>query len=1051
MTRVLVHNTDGVNPYATEVAALLAEDGADVVLLDAVNGEHRPPSSVRWRRVLPANFGADHPAHQLLRLGRGLTALVRGAVVEDRTIVVAFLRFTVEALLLAVLAALGRRVVVVLHNPTPRVDESGLRRWASRRLVHHATTTVVHADRLREPAIAAGAARVTVCPHPPYHHTAVADPDRSPLLGTDRRWVAFVGHLRWDKGIDLLPDVLARVPEEERRRLGVVICGRGTVEDATWAELRRLGYAVRDLTSDQPVPQELMLQVLAERPLLLAPYVAATQSGTVILALTMGCRVLAFDEGGIPDVLDHDGLVPNGDLEAMARAIAEDRGGRARFELDTWVAETGQRWQEVVADAGAAAAPSTPSAPSAPTPPRRQAVTREMARRIGHRSALGPKLLVRLDRRWRTGRDRRIGPAVGAALAERPDVVSLDVFDTVLTRRLIDAEDVWWAVGAELVRDGGTTAAPDAFATARREVAARRPTASLHELASEPAIAAAFGADVADLEHAAEASLLLPVPGAAEALQRLRDAGVEIVFVSDMHLAPDELWKTLEARELATDLDDLVVSSDVGASKSSGALFEVLEPHRRRVVHLGNDLWSDVAMAAPAGIRGIAVRAAEPTRAEATMRSRPGSVGSAVAAAARLARLGQDPTGPLDAAVIETGAVAGQCFTAFLLWVREQCAREDITDVGFLARDGELPLRMAQALPADHRDGLELHYVEVAARRAWTVAAAASLGIDAWMAVGDADDRAFLHTSRHLVPFGSLLRRVALGPDDLAGHASLAGLDPTKPLPAELAGAWRALLADPAIRAAILERANEQRDLLAEHLRGLRLADRRLALVDVGWRGQLAWMMSAVLRDVTGAEPVHLHFGGANVAAGLEGADIRRFAVDDSVAPLPFPEMVAAVEMFTASGAPRVVGLHRDDAGRVEPIHEPGLPEVANAARTRLWDTAIATAAALPRRADLDRWGLDGRLLPDEVRAVLTEVWTDPEPAHALAAAQLVHEVDDAGTVLGPVAARYRLGEFVGERHVAPRQWREGSLVLTPPAVRVAVRAALALRDRVRG
>jgi FMN phosphatase YigB (HAD superfamily)/glycosyltransferase involved in cell wall biosynthesis len=1047
MTRVLVHNTDGVNPYGTEVAALLAERGADVVLLDAVNGEHRPPPSVRWRRILPANFGADHPARQLLRLGRGLTALVRGAVVEDRTIVVAFLRFTVEALLLTVLAALGRRVVVVLHNPTPRVDESGVRRWASRRLVGRATTTVVHADRLREPAVAAGAARVTVCPHPPYAHTAVADPDREPLLATDRRWIAFVGHLRWDKGIDLLPDVLARVPEEERRRLGVVICGRGSIEDATWAELQRLGYTVRDLTSDQPVPQELMLQVLAEQPLLLAPYVAATQSGTVILALTMGSRVLAFDEGGIPDVLADDGLVASGDLDAMARAIAEDRGGRARLDLDTWVAETGQRWQDVVADAGATSAASAASA----TPPRRQAVAREAARRIGRRSTLGPKLLVRLDRRWHTGRDRRIGAAVDAALAERPEVVSVDVFDTVLTRRLLDAEDVWWAVGAELARDGRTAAAPDTFVSARRAVAARRPTASLHELASEPAIAAAFGADVADLEHAAEAALLTPVPGAAEALQRLRDAGVAIVFVSDMHLAPDELWKALEAGGLATDLDDLVVSSDVGASKSSGALFEVLEPQRRRVVHLGNDLWSDVAMAAPAGIRGIAVRAAEPTRAEATMRSRPGSVGTAVAAAARLARLGQDPAGPLDAAVIETGAVAGQCFTAFLLWAREQCDREGITDVGFLARDGELPLRMAQALPADHRDGFELHYVEVAARRAWTVAAAASLGIDAWMAVGDADDRAFLHTSRHLVPFGSLLRRVALGPDDLVGHASLAGLDPTEPLPAELAGAWRALLADPAIRAAILERANEQRDLLAEHLRGLRLADRRLALVDVGWRGQLAWMMSAVLRDVTGAEPVHLHFGGANVAAGLEGADIRRFAVDDSVAPLPFPEMVAAVEMFTASGAPRVVGLQRDDAGRVEPIYEPGLPEVANAARTRLWDTAIATAAALPRRADLDRWGLDAGSLPDEVRAVLTEVWTDPEQAQALAAAQLVHEVDDAGTVLGPVAAPYRLGEFVGQRHVAPRQWREGSLALTPPVTRTAVQAALALRDRVRG
>ncbi|WP_432491943.1 glycosyltransferase [Kineococcus gypseus] len=348
---VLVYNTDGVNPYGAEIASLLSRRGLVTTLLDPGNSGNRPADGVRWRRALPENFGSGSGARQLASLARGLGETAWASLVRRRVVLVSFTRFPVEDLVLAGLGALGRPVALVVHNPVPRQAESTPARWARLALLRSASTVVVHAERLRAKVHPAVRGPVRVCPHPPYAQTVAAgEPQLS--LDPQRRWVAFLGALRWDKGIDLVPEVLERVPEEQRRRLGLVVCGRGELPAATWEHLRELGVAVHDLTSPDPVPQEVLLDVLRNRPLLLAPYVAATQSGSVVLALSAGCRVLAFDEGGIPDVLTADGLVPNGDVEAMARALAEGRGGTAREPLERWTEQAARAWAGVVEDLG---------------------------------------------------------------------------------------------------------------------------------------------------------------------------------------------------------------------------------------------------------------------------------------------------------------------------------------------------------------------------------------------------------------------------------------------------------------------------------------------------------------------------------------------------------------------------------------------------------------------------------------------------------------------------------------------------------------------------
>ncbi len=294
--RVVVYDPDGVNPYGRELAAQLAEAGYEVTAVVAGDAEWRP-SGVDVRAVLPDNrAGSGGAARQAFRLLRGLLVVKWLALTRNAQWIVVWTRTRYDARFLASVALL-RRVHVVVHNPGPRDvrRDSTLRR--------RARTLVVHAPSLP------GAA---VCAHPLYVHwlrwAAPATPGPH-----DRLRLLLLGHRRPDKGDDVLPALLAALPEDLRGRIEIVVCGKGAPPSLP-------GVAVDDRTSPDFVPDRVLASVLMSCDALLAPYTGATQSGTVALAVTAGLPVLGFASGALADLAG--GLVPEGDVAALARRIA---------------------------------------------------------------------------------------------------------------------------------------------------------------------------------------------------------------------------------------------------------------------------------------------------------------------------------------------------------------------------------------------------------------------------------------------------------------------------------------------------------------------------------------------------------------------------------------------------------------------------------------------------------------------------------------------------------------------------------------------------------
>ena len=543
----------------------------------------------------------------------------------------------------------------------------------------------------------------------------------------------------------------------------------------------------------------------------------------------------------------------------------------------------------------------------------------------------------------------------------------------------------------------------------------------------------------------------LACPGAAAGLEGLRARGARIVFVSEAPLAGDAVRATLEEHGLWHDGDALSVSSAIGATTNGEASFlrRVLEEHdldAARTIYVGDGFPAELARASRAGLRSVAFRPARLTRHERAMAARPEGPGPAIAGAARLSRLGHRAEGAgVEGTMSTVGAeVGGQALVAFLVWVREQCLAEGVRHVAFVARDGEVMLRLAGAMPADYWGDFDLSYLH-ANRTSWQLGSIDAIGLERWLELAFSGNVATLNHGLHRFPLTRALNRVGLDAEDCrAGSTALKSHDPSRPLPTRLSDDWKRLFDEPRVRDKIRRRARERHELILEHLQDIGLPQERIALVDVGWRGTFAWTLSSILRRACGHEPMHLHLGGLFVVP-LHDVDIRRFAYDDSVRPQPHLGLTNAIEVFTGSDKPRVVGYERGPSGRAVPVFASGDQEVDTLARGSLQEGILDVGRRLPSLAELRRWGCDPTLpLIEETRRVVQLFWTRPGLEVARAFEHLLFEADDAGKANYPAAKAFRITDLRPSTRDRVHVWPEGSLRLTPQPLRSL--AALAIR-----
>jgi glycosyltransferase involved in cell wall biosynthesis/FMN phosphatase YigB (HAD superfamily) len=329
-----------------------------------------------------------------------------------------------------------------------------------------------------------------------------------------------------------------------------------------------------------------------------------------------------------------------------------------------------------------------------------------------------------------------------AALHVTGGLLSMDVFDTALTRCWARPEHAHLACAEALRRAGLIELDASAWLAMRRQAEQRAVNRMGNDLARLQDIYALLAhqlgwtadqsAQAQHIECEVELTSVFPVASLRNWWASQDAARSMRCFLSDMYLPPATVQAMLLRCGYPVSPQQVWVSSDRGASKSSGQLYrqvlQSLEAEPTAKIHLGDNPHSDVAQAKRCGFAAQAVDAAALSRLEKRVAAAPSAplvLRSLVAGALKAARVGM--AAPLgDAHAVGVHAFgrdhAGPLLTLYVWWLLHDASQRRLTRLYFLSRDGQVLLEIARRLQAQGcAKGLELRYL-YGSRQAWFAA-----------------------------------------------------------------------------------------------------------------------------------------------------------------------------------------------------------------------------------------------------------------------------------------------------------------------------------------
>ena len=587
--------------------------------------------------------------------------------------------------------------------------------------------------------------------------------------------------------------------------------------------------------------------------------------------------------------------------------------------------------------------------------------------------------------------------SVATAIERRTvDALSLDVFDTVLLRRVARPVDAFGVLGAQLVEDGQVRAfvTPHLFAEVR-EAAERRARTVKTERGAFPEVTldeiyavlpdemlATDRSALIDAELAVEEALVFPDVDVVELLTSARDAGIPVVFTSETYFSAAQVGRLLGAAGVDARGESIFTSSDQGCGKASGLFDVVLERigvDASRVLHLGDHEEADVEAARASGLQAVLRPLRTPEfdevlgREDDVLEGR-GAVeveacergdGGLTALRARFDSAGA-PT-DVDAAVaghwVVGASVLGPVFAGFSDWLVERTHELGVHRLSCLMREGTLLAPLVA-------DAAAARGVAVEAAPLWL-----SRHVCARAALIECDYGELRIFADRAVPptVAELAQSLGLAPaelGDLAAH-SRSRLDDAELREAVLGR----ISGDPGLRGRVLDEAATLRTRVIEMLeRSRHPDDRGITLVDLGWHATTQRMLVRALRAAGSALPVdglYLMTTGRLVDASLDGVAADAYLVRAGEPPTSCTTIVRSPEVLEqASSGPEgsVVGI--DDAG-APVLAANALPgaQLAEAAATR---SGIEAFVARWRRLDPPAGSLSTDAATARLRAILT-------------------------------------------------------------------------------
>lgn len=539
--------------------------------------------------------------------------------------------------------------------------------------------------------------------------------------------------------------------------------------------------------------------------------------------------------------------------------------------------------------------------------------------------------------------DSRVSGRTAPGQSVRPELLTVDVWDTLLRRRChpdgvklhvcrhlllrwsehLDpvCRDPWilLRLRQEAERQIGVVRREQGFDDEYGHLEAYRrwlELAGFQEGPASPRLEALLGElERTEIEQEKHVSYADPAIGAT-----LRELAAErVLFLSDFYLPASAVRELLGHHGLDEIVSDGLVSCDVGYNKRSGRLFRHLRERADAPGgahwHIGDNPWSDIQAAREAGIHALHFQPHEEHRRrlarEADFHDRQQALRRATAALA-------DQPVPVEVARQDFYRLGRQCsllLVGFVLMAMERAVSERVGALYFFTREGEFFLDIYRRLAAVDVLGFAPPPAKLLKVSRLSTFAGSLRAVST-------DELMRLWNQYSVQSLQGLLKSLAMEPSEWADAAARHGLDLATPIQYP----WqdtriRAFLDDPEIRERIESHLDARRDALRAYLASVGLDDdgAPIGIVDIGWRGTIQDNLAYALpqRRILGC------YLGLNRFLNVQPDNVRKTAygpnVNESDALCALLDFVAPIEMLCNSPHGSVEGYTAVD-GAMEAV-----------------------------------------------------------------------------------------------------------------------------------
>lgn len=206
-----------------------------------------------------------------------------------------------------------------------------------------------------------------------------------------------------------------------------------------------------------------------------------------------------------------------------------------------------------------------------------------------------------------------ISPQKMAEQLLEADIISFDVFDTLVLRPFAKPEDLFWLVELKLNDPGFRKRRMDAEERVRiHDLEEGREEIRIDEIYEY--MEQEYGSDAAEvkrLEIERELACCRPNPYMYQVYEYLIAQGKEVIAVSDMYLPGDVVQKILWQCGFEK-IQSCFVSSEYGSTKSTGRLYQIIRRELEqekgksfRLIHIGDNVASDWKNAEKSGWKAV--------------------------------------------------------------------------------------------------------------------------------------------------------------------------------------------------------------------------------------------------------------------------------------------------------------------------------------------------------------------------------------------------------------------------------------------------------------